>query len=633
MSKTKKAKTRTFNDAWQLEYLVIKNDQSLPQCIICEYTFPEARGYNIRRHYSCKHSSTCSSWTRNERLEAMAKFKHAIQNHQAVSLLSSNSRASLEASYAVSLEIAKEKKPFNDGKIIKKCAVAMASSFKNDEMVKNFNSVSLSPRTVARRITDLASHVREKLKLLFQNCRYFSLCLDESTDITDVSQLLIFTRIVDDDFTVHEELLDLVPLLGTTKGSDIFAAFKSAVDSFGTALLDKCSCIVTDGAPAMMGNKNGFVGHLRQNDMNCPNLHCIIHQEALCSKSLKMMKSMKLVTKVTNMVRGGNRSLTHRKLRSFLEEVDAEFRDLALHCEVRWLSAGHCLERFFAVRKDLPNFLKSSVSGDTSDLEEELKNVAFLRELAFLTDMTVCLNVLNLQLQGKKQSIIDLYTNVNAYREQLRLFTKQLERNVLTHFPKCQEVANEIPDADFSEFSNVLEEITKQFDRRFRDFENLKSDIGLFTNPLCVEIDQQSDNLQLELCRLRIDPKHNSGHPLLYGEHFFKTLSEQFYPKLYDFGLKMTSMFGSTYICESTFSTMKLLKSETRSRMTNATLCNQMRLATTEIPVDVQSIVEKKFNKDKVSRCISDTESGGESEEEREKEGENRNDGTGPLEH
>ena len=49
------------------------------------------------------------------------------------------------------------------------------------------------------------------------DCKYFSLALDESTDVMDVSQLLILIRTIDSSYEVHEELLKLVSLHDTTK--------------------------------------------------------------------------------------------------------------------------------------------------------------------------------------------------------------------------------------------------------------------------------------------------------------------------------------------------------------------------------------------------------------------------------
>lgn len=83
----------------------------------------------------------------------------------------------------------------------------MAKSFGDEDMTKNVETVSLSRRTVTRRIFDIHNHVDGKLKQVMHDCKYFSLALDESTDVMDISQLLIFTRTIDSSFVVHKELL------------------------------------------------------------------------------------------------------------------------------------------------------------------------------------------------------------------------------------------------------------------------------------------------------------------------------------------------------------------------------------------------------------------------------------------
>ena len=53
-------------------------------------------------------------------------------------------------------------------------------------------------------------------------------------------------------------------------------------------------------------------------------------------------------------------------------------------------------------------------------------------------------------------------------------------------------------------------------------------------------------------------------------------------------------MFGSTYMCESTFSRMKQAKCKNRNRMIDETLEDSLRLATTNIGIDVETIVSEK---------------------------------------
>jgi hypothetical protein len=64
-------------------------------------------------------------------------------------------------------------------------------------------------------------HVRSRLCNVTENRVYFSLCLDDNTDQTDVSQLLIFVRAIQSDFSMHEKLLNLVSLQGTVPQRDL----------------------------------------------------------------------------------------------------------------------------------------------------------------------------------------------------------------------------------------------------------------------------------------------------------------------------------------------------------------------------------------------------------------------------
>jgi hypothetical protein len=76
----------------------------------------------------------------------------------------------------------------------------MAKAFGDSGMAEQFETVSLSHQTVARRVAHMEGHVRSRLCNVIEKKNYFSLCLDDNTDQTDVSQLLIFVRAVQSDF-------------------------------------------------------------------------------------------------------------------------------------------------------------------------------------------------------------------------------------------------------------------------------------------------------------------------------------------------------------------------------------------------------------------------------------------------
>ena len=156
-----------------------------------------------------------------------------------------------------------------------------------------------------------------------------------------------------------EELLSLQCMKDTTTGANIFSEVLNAFDKFGLDLFTLCG-IATDGARAMSETGIGFVGllktALKEKNIsdNIAIFHCIIHQQNLCAKSLKFKHVMGPVIKAVNFIRA--RGLNHRQFQKFLDDLDTEHQDLAHFSEVRWLSKGSMLRRFYELRKEVPLF-------------------------------------------------------------------------------------------------------------------------------------------------------------------------------------------------------------------------------------------------------------------------------------
>ena len=144
----------------------------------------------------------------------------------------------------------------------------------------------------------------------------FSLAVDESTDITDSAQLLIFVRCLSSSFELFEDFLSMETLATRTRGEDIFIAVKNACIRSGLDLKYLLG-ICTDGAPAMTGNQQGFVTRFldyvsnKYDNKELINLHCIIHQKALSAKSVALNIILKDVNRITLFIRAN--ALDHRQ--------------------------------------------------------------------------------------------------------------------------------------------------------------------------------------------------------------------------------------------------------------------------------------------------------------------------------
>jgi hypothetical protein len=167
-------------------------------------------------------------------------------------------------------------------------------------------------------------------------------------------------------------------------------------------------------------------------------LHCILHQQALCAKSLKMNHIMDIVIKTVNFIRAS--ALNHREFVLFLEEVENEYGEIICVTNVRWLSRGSVLKRFFYLLNEIKLFMEK----EGRNIEE--LNDGWITDLAFLVDVTGQLNNHNKALHSKDKLITDMYNNIKAFRVKLRLWENQLKLHNLFHFPHLKSLDTVFPE-------------------------------------------------------------------------------------------------------------------------------------------------------------------------------------------
>lgn len=572
-----KMKRKELYDGYEDDFLFQINDEGKPRCMVCHSTLQVYKPANMERHYLTVHNKDFNYLSNDECLKKKAAIKEMYFKQFPKKDIIDFKYAAAKASYVVSFNLANANKPFTDGDFLKQNMTDVLECFgeKGKEFSKHISSLTLSRNTVARKVDEIAAQIVSSLKTKIKSAKYVSICLDESTDCVNTSQLSIFIRSVSEKFEMIEDFLSLVPLHGTTKGIDVYNAVEKVLREFD-ALAKLCS-VCTDGAPAMIGHINGFVGHLKKNGTVVPNYHCAIHQEALCSKSIQLKDTMQTVCNIVNRLKGGHNALTHRKLKSFLEEVEAEHNDVLLYTEVRWLSRGKCLKRFFGLKKEICLFIESAKIAALQEYLEKIKGVKFQMELAFLTDITGILNDLNLKLQIKGQSIFELSSSISGFKKKIVLLKDAISNNNLCHFKSCQIVLNENPNVDFSIYTPEIEKLVQDLDNRFKDFADVFKLAEIFANPFSVVIENQQHSLQFELCDLQEDIFLKSITEK--GLDFWKKVPTNKYPILCDEMLKGYATFGSSYLCECCFSIMKRIKTEYRSRLTDHNLENSLRIS------------------------------------------------------
>uniref|UniRef100_UPI00358F171D protein FAM200C-like n=1 Tax=Myxine glutinosa TaxID=7769 RepID=UPI00358F171D len=312
--------------------------------------------------------------------------------------------ATVQASYEVSLEIAKKKKPHSIGEtLIKPCTLLIVEWVLGKAEARKVEQVSLSNNTVQHRIRDMSEDVKQQIINEIKAAPFglFSFQLAESTDVSSCSQLLAFIRYVKGD-DIKEEFLFYSALETTTKANDVMEKMKLFFNAGGIQWENACG-VCTGGAPAMLGSKSGFQSKVKMLAPQAKGTHCMIYRYALACKTLplSLKKVLEVIIKIVNYIKAG--ALNTRMFKELCEDMNAEHETLLYYTAVCWLSKGNVLNRVFELHAEVKHFLNLQGKHDLlQHYDKELWN----EQLAYLADIFEQQNQLNLKLQGRATNII-----------------------------------------------------------------------------------------------------------------------------------------------------------------------------------------------------------------------------------
>ena len=625
---------RKFQDEWTEEFAFVERADSAV-CLICSDKITSMKRSNVKRHFDTRHDTFASKYSAGDsRKKACQELLRRVQASQQQLRLWTRQGDYNSASFAGSLAIVRNGKPFTDGEYAKTFMLDVADElFDNlpnkDKIVKRIQDMPLSARTVHDRTIMMANQVEETQVKGINAAPFFSLALDESTDVSHLAQFSVIARYAAGD-TLLEESLAVLPIKGFTRGEDLFKSFMEFAQEKNLPM-DKLISVCTDGAPCMVGKNKGFVALLSEHE-NRPILrfHCILHQEALCARMCdgKLDKVMSLVIRVINFIVA--RALNDHQFKTLLDEVGNNYHDLLLHSNVRWLSRGKVLSRFAACLNEIRTFL------EMKGIEHpELAETEWLLMFYYLVDMTEHLNQLNVKMQGNGNTVSSLQQAEFAFENKLELFIMDLETGRLLHFDKLRHYKDACPASehtrnfDLHQLAGFTSSLLQSFKARFGEFREHTRLFRFITHPNECSLNNTDlsyipgvslRDFEEELADLK------ASDMWVYK---FKSLNEDFekiarqkaelaskhmwiemkklqpkdqliiktwnalpvtYHTLQRVSIAVLTLFGSTYACEQSFSHLKYIKSNLRSRLTDESLNACMKLNLTKYHPDYKAI-------------------------------------------
>ncbi|XP_060029515.1 general transcription factor II-I repeat domain-containing protein 2A-like isoform X3 [Erinaceus europaeus] len=501
---------RVFQEKWEQAYFFAEV-QSMPVCLVCKQSMAVAKEYNLRRHYQTHHSHHYDQYTGLGREHKLQQLKAALRGY----LLGPAGPMCPQHLRALARE-----------------APAMETTRPTDD--------SAGPPW---------QKLREKLRAFVA----YSLAIDEITDINNTAQLALFIRGVDTDLEASEELLDTVPITGA-RSAQVFSRVERSLHKFSIDWA-KLVSVASTGTPAMVGAGDGLVPRLQARaGPGVRSLRCVLRPEALGVEALKMGHVMSVVRSAVACIR--LRGSNCGPFSALLGELDAQYGSLLRQAELRWLGRGLVLRCFLDSLEDIDAFLAAR-----GRPLEQLRDPAWVRDLAFLADVTVHLNGLHLSLLGPAQLVTQLRDILGAFEAKLAAWEDHLARDHLAYFPSLRAASHGGRYGPC--YVPRLAALRAELRRRLGDFQLCESELRLFSAPFSVQADGAPEALRAELTELQRDLGLQARYQeAAGGPDFYRHLAGARFPLLRSHCARVLSMFGSTHICEQLFSIMKLSKAK-----------------------------------------------------------------------
>uniref|UniRef100_F1S1Q2 SCAN domain containing 3 n=1 Tax=Sus scrofa TaxID=9823 RepID=F1S1Q2_PIG len=594
--KTKRVHT-SFTRKYDPSYIefgfvaVIDGEVLKPQCIICgDILANEAmKPSKLKRHLYSKHKEISS-----QPKEFFEKKSSELKSQpKQVFNVSHINISALRASYKVALP-AKSKTPYTIAEtLVKDCIKEVCLEMLGESAAKKVAQVPLSNDTIARRIQELASDMEDQLIEQIKLAKYFSLQLDECRDIANMIILLVYVRFEHDD-DIKEEFFFSASLPANTTSSELYEAVKSYVVNKCGLEFKFCVGVCSDGAASMTGKHSEVVTQIKELVPECKITHCFIHRESLVMKKISVELNSVLtdIVKIVNYVKSN--ALNSRLFSLLCDNMETDHKQLLLHAEIRWLSRGKVLSRMFELRNELLVFLQSK----KPFWSQLFKDVNWTARLAYLSDIFSIFNDLNVCMQGKNATCFSMADKIEGQKQKLGAWKKRVSTDCFDMFHNLTTIISEVGnDLDIAHLRKVINEhltnLLDCFELYFPSKEDPRIGNSWIQNPFLSSKDNLNLTITLQdkLLKLATDEglKMNFENTASLASFWIKVKNE--YPELAEIALKSLLLFPSTYLCETGFSTLSVIKTKHRNSLN---IHYPLRVALSSIQPRLDKLTSKK---------------------------------------
>ena len=174
-----------------------------------------------------------------------------------------------------------------------------------------------------------------------KDAKFFTVLADEATDCSNVEQMAIVLRFIDNFFKVREEYLGFVPCMEGLSGEALSTEIKNFIQSIGLRM-EECCGQGYDGAGNMASKLSGVAAQILQNYEKAVYIHCGSYILNLCVASAcqievirNMMDNVRSVSDFFNNLQKKTLVLKEKIKKIYPESHHQKLFNV---CHTRWMS-------------------------------------------------------------------------------------------------------------------------------------------------------------------------------------------------------------------------------------------------------------------------------------------------------
>jgi hypothetical protein len=450
--------------------------------------------------------------------------------------------------------------------------------------------------------------IRERIISKINKAPFYSIAIDESRDYSKKDNLSIIVKFIS-NFKIHECFLKLIEL-DEKCGVDIFKKVRAFLTE-NILRSSKLISVSSDGGGNMYGDEIGFRGRIMAEFPYLIYTHCSAHRASLAIKDLLLIKELSEIKLLIECVKDVTNLIMDSSKRLSLLKHDASNIDqlnLLKSIDVRWSSNYDSMARLLELYPSVLTILKSveKVNLTANGAFNLLTSLNFILKLCILVDIMAIINCLIKSFQNKGFSLTNVNEEISYCIESLRrifangVFSGFWYNKFKDEFNSKKDlftikIRNDFNESEVLLFANCIitneEKILRQrfiderhcFMGKIFDFNQIRrlephqvnlyglDELKQFVNYINIEVKHYPKiNLNESIMEyLTLKTTVRGGIVNLSSTETLEYLLSRdcSYFNLIPLLLFYYSIIVTSVECERTFSTMNLIKTDTRNRL------------------------------------------------------------------